>query len=210
MLSGEGEAVKEIEYRLNLRDADAFLRHQAREVDTSPIWFLGLFLGVGLIFCSCIGIPRGLDERFIPPALIMGVLVLLLTILLKRKWFHVSASFRLVGKDVDKFLAERHLRIAPESLTHATEFGMETLPWKAIEKIALSADHVFLFSSSTAAYIVPQDAFATGADFEEFVQLARRYHKRVTEQGGDERITSPGERRADKSEHIRPSRWPKN
>jgi hypothetical protein len=206
MLSGHTDPVKDIEYSLNLGDADAFLRYSAENTVESSLWWLGLLLGLGLMFYACIGSFTGASgDLFLTPALV--ALVFCLLALLRKKWVHSLTSLRPEGQDVGKFLAERRLRVSPEALTHATEFSAETLSWKAIDKIAVTRDHAFLFFSRTAAYILPRRAFATDADFQDFVHLARRYHAPATEKP-EEGITVRGEHGVGKSEHIRPSHRP--
>jgi hypothetical protein len=71
----------------------------------------------------------------------------------------------------------RRLLISPEGLATATEHIDESLRWPAIEKIVPAAEHVFFYTSPTAAIIVPKHAFPDEGRFSEFVELARRYHE---------------------------------
>jgi hypothetical protein len=196
----EAEPVQEIEYSLSLGDLDAFLRYSAKNTEESWLWFLGLFLGLGLLLLACMGFPGGGTDAHLTP--LLGALVFCLLVLLGKKWAHSLTSLRPVGRDVEKFLAERRLRVSPQGLTHATEFAAETVSWKAVDRIAVITDYAFLFSSQRAAYILPKRAFVCDEDFQGFVRLAKHYHSCVTARSED---TLLGQRALDQSEHIRPS-----
>jgi hypothetical protein len=51
------------------------------------------------------------------------------------------------------------------------------LRWPAIERVAETDDHAFLYTNPVRAIIVPRRIFADGWRFTEFVDLARRYYQ---------------------------------
>jgi hypothetical protein len=59
MIPKEADPVGEVTFALTLSDGEAFLRHQAKGSDSSALWLLGLVAGLGLVFFSCLGIPKG-------------------------------------------------------------------------------------------------------------------------------------------------------
>ncbi len=76
-----------------------------------------------------------------------------------------------------RLFARRRLTITPETITEATEISVTTMRWVAVEKIAVDQRHAYFYISAASAFILPTAAFATEADFNEFVQTARRYQR---------------------------------
>jgi hypothetical protein len=64
-----------------------------------------------------------------------------------------------------------------ESLTVRTNHSTTCIRWSGISKIAETADHAFLYISSTEAHVVPRRAFASVRDFEAFIDRAIKYHE---------------------------------
>ena len=73
-------------------------------------------------------------------------------------------------------LCAHEVTLTPKDITDATEFGHSTTIWRAIERIAATPDHVFIYTGATDAVIVPRRAFDDMAQFTAFVMTAERYH----------------------------------
>ena len=69
----------------------------------------------------------------------------------------------------------RRLTITPETITDATEITVRTMKWVAVEKIAVDQRHAYFYVSAVSAFILPKAAFASEAEFQEFVETAQRY-----------------------------------
>jgi hypothetical protein len=66
------------------------------------------------------------------------------------------------------------LTIAREGLVLDTAYSKLIQEWPAVWKVEATADHVFLFTASESAHVVPRRAFHSEKQFEEFVALCQR------------------------------------
>lgn len=73
--------------------------------------------------------------------------------------------------------ARRRLTITPETITDATEISVTTMRWAAVEKIVIDERHAFFYVSAVGAFVLPKAAFATEAEFQEFVETAQGYQR---------------------------------
>jgi hypothetical protein len=75
-----------------------------------------------------------------------------------------------------KLVGETTIRITPEEVISNSMTGTSSLRWERIHEIVETADHAFFFYAERAALIVPKRP-RQAEEFEEFVDLARRYHE---------------------------------
>jgi hypothetical protein len=71
----------------------------------------------------------------------------------------------------------QRLSVTPEALTQASELATGTYQWTAVEKIVVTDDHAFIYTTTWTAAILPKRAFANPEDFKSFVDIARRYQE---------------------------------
>jgi len=71
----------------------------------------------------------------------------------------------------------RRLTLSAEGVHSVSEVGDYITKWPGIEKVAVTDEHLFLYTSPTAAIIVPKRAFDDEWGFAEFVDYARRYYE---------------------------------
>jgi hypothetical protein len=76
-----------------------------------------------------------------------------------------------------KLLGWRRLSITPESITFTGKLTTTSALWEAVEQIAVTEDHAFFFTTKTAGFVVPVQAFPDEEEFRAFVKTARRYRK---------------------------------
>jgi len=75
------------------------------------------------------------------------------------------------------YLRKHRLSITPEAVLDSTDYGDSKTYWKSVEKI-LSADrHLFIYTSATAAHIIPKRAFPDESKYREFIEISKRYHE---------------------------------
>jgi hypothetical protein len=68
------------------------------------------------------------------------------------------------------------LAIGPDWFSYANRFAETAQRWVNIDKIAVTNDHTFFFTTATGAYLLPRHAFADNDEYFEFAEEARRYH----------------------------------
>jgi hypothetical protein len=77
--------------------------------------------------------------------------------------------------EVARALEPRQLRVAPDGVTTIDPLGAATSRWGAVREIATTNEHTFLITGEAGGFVVPRRAFRDEADFQAFVELARRY-----------------------------------
>ncbi len=73
----------------------------------------------------------------------------------------------------------RRMHVAPEHLVVEAPLFDARIRWPAIERIEDDADGVYVYTSNISAHAIPRRVFASTADFERFVALARRHQERA-------------------------------
>jgi hypothetical protein len=82
----------------------------------------------------------------------------------------------MVGEGENRGLLCRHrVAISPDGIGDSCEFGQTSRAWRAVERVARNGDYAFVYTSALAAIIIPRRAFATPAEFENFVRTASDY-----------------------------------
>jgi hypothetical protein len=77
-------------------------------------------------------------------------------------------------------LFSRHrVTISAESVTDAGEHCQTATAWRAVERVAASEEHAYIYTNALTAIIVPRRAFADPPEFEQFVRLAKDYREKA-------------------------------
>jgi hypothetical protein len=76
----------------------------------------------------------------------------------------------------DGLFGHHRVEISPEHVTEFNPHGQTSSTWRAVEQVAATEDHAYIYINAMAALIVPRRAFASPAEFDEFVRTARNYH----------------------------------
>jgi hypothetical protein len=177
----------EIEYFLTLEDLEAFARFQLKQgpkLKPLPLvrgitWVLAIAL-VSLGFLSrgffvrpeyrwvsglCAGLAAGI------------VLVVLLMAWLARKTV-VRNALRVYEADEGQwYLAPRRLKITATGFETVNEYMQFRSSWSTVWQIKSTADHAFFYINLHQAHVIPRHAFRDERQFEDFIELARRYHQ---------------------------------
>jgi YcxB-like protein len=77
------------------------------------------------------------------------------------------------------FLAPRTVTITSDRLKESSDFKDTSLAWRAVERVAHTSDHIFIYISAMSAIIVPRRAFASSSEFDDFLAAATRFHQQV-------------------------------
>jgi hypothetical protein len=185
----------EIEFELTLQDIEAFSRfHQKHGPKLTP-HPLGKAVDIGfgimtalllIAFCFSWFLFAGdwksqYLARVIAGAcagVIVGHLMTLKVLRWLRSKVIVPNTLRLLGsEDCRWYLARRRFKIDPGGFEIANEFYQLRYSWSTVELIDSTSEHVFFYLTLHRAHIVPRHAFQSRRDFEDFLDLACRYHK---------------------------------
>jgi len=177
----------EVEFELTEDDLVAFnhclraaVRRRAREEsrrNRAPGW---VAVGIG-VAVACLVVVA--DSYW---AILRDLGLVLLGAVLTIVWLlTVARPSKVIRKVLQEGRNVRHLQrrkvtttpegigiFRPEMTVHYT--------WSGIDWIEATPDHVFFFISTRDGIVVPRAAFATDAEFQAFVEQARRWHEAAT------------------------------
>jgi hypothetical protein len=88
------------------------------------------------------------------------------------RWY-VARALR-VGKNQGLFCRQRII-LSADGITEASDLRQSTISWRAVERVVHHQSHAYIYLNSVMAVIVPQRAFASAAEFEEFMRTAERH-----------------------------------
>ncbi|MFN7954227.1 MAG: YcxB family protein [bacterium] len=75
----------------------------------------------------------------------------------------------------------RRVTIAPRSFRCEGPYTDDQVRWPAVERIVESEHALYVYVSANSGYVVPRRAFASDAEFEAFVAMARQYQAAAQE-----------------------------
>ena len=175
----------EVEYKLEIDDAMAFYRYHwehGPEEHRPKYAGCGNVVVLGLIVLVLVVIEMALfDELSIPAIFLLSVLVWLVYCTTVQQIFGPE----LVDYNVRKFLEScetkgdfqhSRLTLSAQGLHSVSEHTNSDTKWSGIEQLAVTDKHLFLYTNSCQAIIVPKWAFDNEQRFAEFVDQARQYH----------------------------------
>src|SRR5262249_27289903 len=84
---------------------------------------------------------------------------------------------RLLSEGQNAGLGKGRLIIRPNGLRVTKEGADNALNWSYVEKIVESETHVYIYISAVSALMIPKLAFASDAEREHFVEIARQYRE---------------------------------
>ncbi len=171
----------EVEYSLEIDDALAFVRynwkHGPKELRLKRFGWVSAFLLGGMVFLIGVDMTLfgDLSDLTIFLLFISGGILLMQMLTL---WFAERKVRRLFkGSEGKGEFVWRRLTVSSEGLHSVSEHSDAIVKWPAIDKIVVTDNHLFLYTSPRAAIIVPKRAFEDEWRFAEFADQARRYHE---------------------------------
>ncbi|HEY7308351.1 MAG TPA: YcxB family protein [Gemmataceae bacterium] len=177
----------EVEYSLTLQDVTAFVRYHRKHGPKPKPHFLARL--VGIVLGVMIAVPAILagwlssrpDGRWMTGFCIgslAGQMMVFFLLGLLAKLLVIPNTLRLYDRDECRwFLAWRRLRITADGFETTNEFQHLRSSWSVVWLIDSTDDHAFFYTTLQSAHIVPRRAFRDQQHFEEFIDLACRYHK---------------------------------
>jgi hypothetical protein len=170
----------EVEYELTREDLYAF---QWRGVFESPRgWrarrsaYLGWILAV-LLFAI---VPAIGADGFRISRVSFGFIVIALPVVFLFQWclerWVVRRAIRQLLQDErpDRGHLGRHrLVLGEDGLTESTAVGETRTRWTGVDRVEQSPDYIFIYTTPSAAHVVPKRAFSDPEQAEAFYQLSR-------------------------------------
>jgi hypothetical protein len=83
------------------------------------------------------------------------------------------------GKN-DGVIGQQTLALTPEGIINGTPTGEQKIFWPAVEKVAATAEHVFIYVSALSAAIIPRRNFASESACTAFLQALQQYYREAT------------------------------
>ena len=171
------------EYVLDEADMVAFFAHHGRQskVQRQSRLVLGYVIPAILIAYIALRLTFSRDWKIayfdtIPLMIITFMLVFGVTLQTSKK--RLAHTRKLMREGMNRNLVSpRRIEIGPEGFNETWQFGKQSLDWRAIERVAWTDTHLFLYVSAISAHIVPRRAFECEAEFKRFCEWAQRYQQ---------------------------------
>ena len=113
---------------------------------------------------ALVGLPgRPMSAKLVTIALLAAVWFCLAPWLWKRSTSRQTKRLLSEGRNRG-LLGQRRLSISPERLHLVTETQESLYQWAAVERIAESEEHVFVYLDAITCIVIPKAAFADGAE----------------------------------------------
>jgi len=177
----------EVEYNLTLQDVKAFVRyHQKHGPKAKPYIvtrLVGIALGVVIAILATLtgwlsSRPDGQWMAGFCVGSIAGLIMTFFLLALLAKLLVIPNAIRLYDREECRwFLAWRRLRITSDGFEITNEFEQLWFSWSVVWLIDSTDEYVYFYTTLIHAHIVPRRAFRDQQHFEEFIDLACRYHK---------------------------------
>ena len=134
----------------------------------------------GLLGVLVFGSDGPLDTaRAIWPLLLGPPLFLLVMILVFRRRTRRTRKTveRMLDEGENKGLfGEHRITLTPEGVNDSSDFHKKLTSWDAVERVAVTDQHLFVYTNAIEAVIVPRRSFPNEASFTSFVEAAKRFH----------------------------------
>lgn len=83
---------------------------------------------------------------------------------------------RMLSEGKNKgLLGQKEIALTPAEVRTTGSMGMTAIAWLAVERVVVDGDALYIYISAVSAIVVPRRAFAQEAEFEAFVETARKY-----------------------------------
>lgn len=79
--------------------------------------------------------------------------------------------------DNQALLGHRAISLSPDGMFIKTSIGESKIIWSAIDKVAQNNKHIFLYTSSINALVIPKNCFKSEKEKQEFLEYVNTYHQ---------------------------------
>ena len=133
-----------------------------------------------IIFLIQASLTGGSPVSALPWLFFAGIWVIFVPFSLRRSMRKKVAKLILESQD-NRVTGKHKLSLTPDAVTDKTGSGKTKTKWRDVRKLVATNQYLYIYISDTLAHIVPRRAFASEAEFREFVDSAMRYYKAVIE-----------------------------
>jgi hypothetical protein len=168
---GPGSAV--LEYRLTVEDHEGFQAQVGKGKPPSTIAAL-VWLGLMGAAVTVLSLPALLQGQ--PPWLLI-LFVVVVALVLLAKWYYRRQLRKALRAVYAK--GPHRLMLVSDGLHVLVGDSQVFLQWGAIRKIVETPERLFLMTGQGQGQIVPRHAFASAAEFADFVDLVWRHYERT-------------------------------
>ncbi len=166
----------EITYTLTPDDVVAFHRFQVRH---SPAWRRSILTGIGtgVISAAVLFIIFRGWESWINAVFPVAFPIVYIALYPISVYLGVGRSgLNMVRDGKNKGLWGPHaLAIDESGVRESTEVGESSVKWQGVERVAASPSHLYIFTGSNAAHVIPRRAFAEPQQADQFFHQAQAY-----------------------------------
>jgi hypothetical protein len=182
------EAVMEVEFSLVAEDIHALKLFHRAHLPGGPadVWKRRIILGLAFLGLIAFLLVRVFTTRFGNDWLDYMIISLLILVSISPfigPWAELSLIRQQI-KQNPKLVEKTRLSFTPQELTFSTISAVYKISWTAVERIPMTDNHAFIFTSKVDAWVVPRHAFADDSAFQHFVETARRYHEEARAAAG--------------------------
>jgi hypothetical protein len=170
----------QVEYELTPKDLYAF---QWRAVFESPLGRRSrrtVYLGWALAVLLFSAVPAIGPDGFVLSRMNFTFLVVALPIVLVAQWY---LETRLMRRAIRRLLADEkpergqlgkhRMLVSEEGVIESTAVGESRTSWAGVDRIEQNPDYIFIYTSPSAAHLIPRRAFKDLDESETFYRLSR-------------------------------------
>ena len=164
---------REIEYELTLDDLFAFQLYAAKHSRSAKRVNRYIYIADAAIIL----VIAILTMPWMSYIALAGFLIFVVTFL-GLGWFLTGFVTRRAIRDhvkqeaPDKGLLGRHrISLDDDGLTESTAVGESRVSWAGIDRIERTAEAVLVYTTATAAHVIPRRVFRSAADEDSFVEM---------------------------------------
>jgi hypothetical protein len=176
----------DVAYDLTTDDFVAFnVHHQRRSplvrtITTSAVMVVWLVVAVAVALYALFAVRD--RTTLIVCLLLWGAVVSVFGFLLWRMARRAPSNRPSAGlvaeRDTSSMVGPYKLNVTRTEITESSPQGEATCAMSAVEKIVVTGDHAFIYSSPVQAFVVPRRAFATSVDFESLVAMIEQFSRK--------------------------------
>jgi hypothetical protein len=171
-----------VSYEFARDDLAAFIEYHQRTSPAARNQKLGCFIVAlaGLLVLP-VGIVATTDEPILETAmkiwpLFLGPFLFAILALPYIKWRTRQMSIRLLNEGANRgFYGRCELNVDSEGVKETRPGGSTFRNWSSVERIAITRDYLFVYTSGIEAFVVPRRAFSTDTEFKNFTDAIAKH-----------------------------------
>ncbi|MGD1019302.1 MAG: YcxB family protein [Verrucomicrobiia bacterium] len=168
-----------VSYKNRLRDTAAFwlyhCSHSPVLIGALVIFYVAL--NYNIIFPAMPAVPKGGTN--LVAWLLTLMIVETLLVVLAVGGFALIAVLTFVSPKNKTVLGQRTITLGTEGFVSESQYSRSEVKWIAVQKLARTRRHLFLYISQHSGFVIPRRAFQGGQQWDEFYERCRERIKGV-------------------------------